>query len=108
MLVKLGQCIRCGKCCQPPVVIESPTIERGEDRCKFYVEFDNGELYGHCLIYGRKGYVKQVKDRFGKEITEEQIDWFNQNCIDYPLAKDAEASVYPPPECSFSFEVIDG
>ena len=69
------------------------------------MEIDNGKLYGHCLIYGRKGIIKKVKDRFSTLITQEQIDWFNQNCVDYPLAKDAEIGVYPPPECSFTFEV---
>ena len=108
-LNKVGSCNHCGKCCLPPVMVENPCIELHEDRCKFYVEFDNAKLYGHCLIYGRQGVIKKVKDRFGTLITKEQIDWFNQNCIDYPLAKDCEAGVYPPLECSFTFEVqIDG
>ncbi|KKM91071.1 hypothetical protein LCGC14_1232340 [marine sediment metagenome] len=107
MLDRIGSCNHCGKCCQPPVVTENPCIERGQDRCKFYTDNDNGELYGHCLIYGGR-QIKKVKDRFGKTITEAQIKWFNQNCIDYPLAEDCEASIYPPSECSFSFEVIDG
>ncbi len=108
MLARIGICIRCGKCCQPPVVTENCCIDKGEDRCKFYIEIDNGKLYGHCLIYGRKGQIKKVKDRFDKTITQKQIDWFNQNCIEYPLSKDAEIGVYPPPECSFTFKVSRG
>ena len=104
MLTRIGVCIHCGKCCLPPVVIENPCIGKGQDRCKFYVEIDNRELYGHCLIYGGS-QIKEVKDRFGTLITQEQLEWFNQNCVDYPLSKDAEIGVYPPPECSFSFEV---
>ena len=109
-IIRIGNCNHCGKCCLPPVMVENPCIERGEDRCKFYVEIDNGKLYGHCLIYGRGNKpIKNVKDRFGNKITDGQIAWFNQNCIDYPHTKDAEAGVYPPPECSFSFEVmVDG
>ena len=108
-LIRIGSCIRCGKCCQPPVVIENPCIELGDDKCKFYTETDNGELYGHCLIIGRGNKpITSVKDRVGKRITQIQIDWFNQNCGQYPTAEDAEAGHYPPPECSFTFEVSDG
>ena len=106
MLTRIGVCIRCGKCCQPPVGIENPCMERGDDRCKFYVELDNEKLYGHCLIYGSKS-IERTKDRFSTLITEEQIAWFNENCADYPLSKDAGAGHYPPPECSFTFEVTD-
>lgn len=104
ILARTGVCIRCGKCCQPPVVTENPCMKRGDARCMFYVELDNNKLYGHCLIYGSqtKGLTD---DRFGKRVTKEQLDWFNRNCEDYPTAKDAEIGVYPPPECSFKFEV---
>lgn len=80
-------------------------IGHGEDRCKFYVEKINDKLYGHCLIYGRKaGPIKTVKDRFGKTITDEQIKWFNENCIEYPRVTDAKAGHMPPEGCGFSFE----
>lgn len=106
LIIRIGSCDHCGKCCLPPVMVENPCIERHEDRCKFYVEIDNGKLYGHCLIWGRGNRpIKRARDRFGNKITNAQIVWFNQNCIDYPLAKDAQTGVYPPPECSFSFEV---
>lgn len=109
MLIRQGQCNNCGKCCKPPIMLENPCIELGEDRCKFFTDTDNAKQYGHCLIYGRRGSIKRVKDRFGKTIIESQIKWFNDNCIDYPLAEDCEAGVYPPSECSFTFEVvIDG
>ena len=107
MIARIGVCIRCGKCCQPPVVVENPCMERGDKRCRFYVEIDNGKLYGHCLIYGSRS-KELTKDRLGTLITKEQLGWFNRNCVNYPLAKDAKTGVYPPPECSFSFEVSDG
>ena len=106
-LVRTGDCNHCGKCCLPPVIIEGPTIEKGEDRCRFYVDIINDKSYGHCLIYGRSGLVGSVKDRFGDTITKEQLVWFNQNCIDYPLAKDADGGYKPPPECSFGFKVVN-
>lgn len=106
LYTRLGICIRCGKCCKPPVVIENPCMERGEKRCKFYVGIDNGRLYGHCLIYGSQS-AKLAKDSLGKKVTKEQLAWFNENCVDYPLSKDAAIGVYPPPECSFRFEVSD-
>ena len=104
-LVRMGECNHCGKCCKPPVVVENPMIERGEDRCKFYIEKENDKLYGHCLIYGRGGKpIKSVKDRFSVTITDEQIEWFNANCIEYPTVKDAEKGHMPPSECGFTFE----
>jgi len=108
MLARIGICNQCGKCClrEGGIISDNPCIEIDEDRCKFYTENLNNKLYGHCLIYGKTGTIKKVKDRFGTQITQVQIDWFNQNCIDFPLAKDAESGHYPPPECSFSFEVI--
>ena len=106
-LVRKGECNHCGKCCKPPVIIEGPTIDRGEDRCKFYVDALNNKLYGHCLIYGRGNKpIKTVTDRFGNKITAEQNRWFEQNCIDYPSVKDAEAGHKPPEGCGFSFEVV--
>lgn len=82
-------------------------IARGEDSCKFYVEKVNDKLYGHCLIYGRGTKpIKSVKDRHGKTITDKQIKWFNENCIEYPRVKDAEAGHMPPEGCGFSFEVV--
>ena len=106
-LIRKGECNHCGKCCKPPVIIDGPTIERGEDRCMFYVEETNNKLYGHCLIYGRGNtQIKKVTDRFGNKITDEQIRWFGENCIDYPIVKDAEAGYKPPLGCGFTFEVI--
>lgn len=86
-------------------MFENPCIDRGEDRCKFYVDKLNNQLYGHCLIYGRGNKpIEQVKDRFGNKITQAQIDWFMQNCVDYPTAEDLAAGKLP--ECSFNFEVV--
>lgn len=105
-LIKLGVCNHCGKCCKPPIIVENPVIELGEDRCKFYVDEENAQMYGHCLIYGRGGEpIEAVKDRFNKEITEAQIKWFNDNCINYPIAEDLQAGRCPP-ECSFGFEAV--
>lgn len=104
-LTRTGECNHCGKCCRPPVMLENPMIELSEDRCKFYVEEENDTLYGHCLIYGRGVKpIKNVKDRFGKIITDKQIMWFNENCIEYPQVKDAEKGYLPPVGCGFIFE----
>jgi len=104
-LVRTGECNHCGKCCKPPIMVENPMIEKGEDGCKFYTETENNKLYGHCLIYGRGAKpIKSVKDRLGKVITDEQIKWFNANCIEYPSVKDAEAGYEPPVGCGFAFE----
>lgn len=109
MLTRTGACIHCGKCCLPPITIENSNIVRGQDRCLFYTDTENTDLYGHCLIYGRsRGPVKNVRDRFGVKITTAQIAWWEANCGAYPRAIDAEIGVYPPPECGFSFEVSDG
>lgn len=88
-------------------MVENPMIERTEDKCKFYVDKVNDMLYGHCLIYGRGGKpINSVKDRVGKRISDEQIKWFYENCIQYPRVKDAEAGYMPPDGCGFSFEGI--
>ena len=87
-------------------MLENPCIDLGEDRCKFYVDKLNNQLYGHCLIYGRGNKpIKQVKDSKGNRITDAQIRWFNENCPDYPTVQDIEKGHQLLPECSFSFEV---
>ncbi|MBA7704538.1 hypothetical protein ES703_113352 [subsurface metagenome] len=112
-LVKIGSCNRCGQCCLSMKLggpmLENPCIELHEDRCKFYVDQVNDQKYGHCLIYGRgRKPIGAVRDRYGNKITDAQIRWFNDNCIDYPSAEDLGAGRCPA-ECSFSFEaVIDG
>ncbi|GAI75618.1 unnamed protein product, partial [marine sediment metagenome] len=62
-------------------MLENPCIDHGEDRCKFYVDKVNNQVYGHCLILGR-GHkpITVVRDRFNRKITPEQIVWFNDNC----------------------------
>lgn len=105
-LIRTGSCGHCGKCCMPPVMVENPCIERGQDRCKFYRDEVGPENYGHCLILGRGAKpIQTVKDRYGNKITQPQIDWVNQNCIDFPKVEDAGKFVLPP-ECGFSFEVV--
>jgi len=106
-LERKGSCIGCGKCCQYPVMVENPCIDKGENYCKFYSPLSTGKLYGHCLIYqiGLEN-IKKAKDSKGKPITREQVEWFNKNCLSYPEAKDAEKGVYPPVECSFTFEAV--
>ena len=110
LYTRIGSCNHCGKCCLSKELggemLENPCIERGEDRCKFYMENLNNKMYGHCLIYGRGGKpTSKVKDRFGETITDKQIRWFNQNCIDYPRGKDMVAG-HILPECSFTVEVV--
>lgn len=112
-LMRVGDCNHCGVCCLSRglggPMLENPMIELGEDRCKFYVDEVNDQMYGHCLIYGRGGRpIRNVRDRHNNRITDEQIAWFEQNCVDYPTVKDAEAGYTLPPECGFSFEVSDG
>lgn len=102
--IRNGSCNHCGKCCLPPVTVENPCIGLGEDRCKFYTDTENSEIYGHCLIYGRsRGPIKNVEDRFGVKITDEQIAWFTANCGTYPTIEDAEVGVVLPPGCGFYF-----
>ena len=110
--IRLGSCNHCGLCCLSKEfggeMLENPCIERGEDRCKFYTDNENGKLYGHCLIYGRGNKpIKAVKDRFNNKITDAQIRWFNENCIDYPRVKDMVAGHMPPEGCGFEV-VADG
>ena len=107
-VVRTGSCNHCGKCClrEGGVMVENPMIELSEDRCKFYVDVLNNKLYGHCLIYGRGNKpIKKVTDRFGNTITPDQIRWFNDNCVDYPIVEDAKKGAKLPPECGFGFEV---
>lgn len=86
-------------------MLENPCIDRGEDRCKFYVDEVNDQLYGHCLIYGRgRRPIQTTKDRNGNKITEEQIRWFNENCLDYPSLEDLVAGYITPSGCGFTFE----
>lgn len=97
-----GICNHCGKCCKPPIMLENPCIELGEDRCKFYTDEPNTKMYGHCLIYGRgRKPITTVKDRYGNKIAPEQIRWFNDNCIDFPKVEDA-GKFSLPPECSIT------
>ena len=103
--IKIGSCNHCGLCCKPPIMVENPCIDRGEDRCKFYTDMVNDKLYGHCLILGRGDRsIETVKDRFGNVITDDQIKWFNKNCIDYPTVADIELSHKLLSECSYMFK----
>ena len=113
MLVRKGECNRCGTCCLcmelGGLMLENPCIGLGEDRCKFYRDEVGPEMYGHCLIWGRgEEPIEAARDRYGNKITDEQIVWFNDNCIDYPTVEDMENGAQLLPECGFSFEVIDG
>ena len=112
MLVKIGSCNHCGKCCLRAggLMVENPMIELREDRCKFYVDQLNDQQYGHCLIFAKGvSLIKTAKDRFGNKITDAQIKWFNDNCPGYPIVEDIEAGHELLLECSFNFEaVIDG
>ncbi|GAJ03239.1 unnamed protein product, partial [marine sediment metagenome] len=38
-------------------------------------------------------------------LTDEQIQWFNDNCLDFPKVEDAGKFVLPL-ECSFAFEAV--
>lgn len=111
-LVKVGFCNHCGVCClrSGGLMVENPMINLDEDRCKFYVDKLNTQKYGHCLILGRGNKpIKAVKDSKGNKITDEQIQWFNDNCPNYPTTEDIEAGHQLLAGCSFSFEaVIDG
>ena len=112
MLVKVGSCNNCGKCCLRVggLMVENPCISLAEDRCKFYVDAIQTGLYGHCLIFGRGANpIETVKDSKGSKITDAQIKWFNDNCPNYPTIADIEAGHKLLTECSFTFEVvIDG
>lgn len=105
ILTRIGACNHCGKCClrEGGLMVENPMIELHEDRCKFYVN----EVSGHCLIYRRNTKpIEDVKDRLGNKITDKQIKWFNENCVRYPIVRDAEAGCKLLPGCGFSFKVI--
>ena len=110
-LIRIGKCNHCGKCClrESGVMTENPMIELHEDRCKFYVDKLSNQKEGHCLIFNRgKGSIEIVKDRYGNDITSEQIKWFGDNCIDFPTAEDIETGYNKlPSECSFKFEMKD-
>lgn len=109
--IRIGECSHCGKCCLSMklggLMLENPCIELHEDKCEFYVDKLNTQKYGHCLIFGRGNKpIKQVRDRYGNNITDEQITWFNDNCPGYPTIKDIKTGHKLLPECSFSFEVV--
>lgn len=111
MLIRAGSCNHCGKCCLSMELggemLENPCIELGEDRCKFYVDELNTQKYGHCLIFSRGSRpISTLKDRNGNKITDAQIEWFNDNCPNYPTLFDMEAGHQLLPECSFAFEVV--
>ena len=111
MLTRKGECNDCGVCClrSGGLMVENPMIELHEDRCKFYVDKLCDGKYGHCLIFDVGCNFKKAKDRDGNKITDAQIRWFNDNCLDYPTAEDIESGHKLLPECSFSFKVaIDG
>lgn len=112
MLIRLGNCNHCGKCClrEGGLMVENPMIELHEDRCKFYVETLNDQKYGHCLIFAKGiSQIKNAKDRYGNKITLEQIDWFNDNCPNYPTIQDMNRGHQLLSDCSFTFEVaVDG
>lgn len=107
MMVLKGSCNRCGKCCKPPVMLENPCIDKGEDRCKFYSDALNTEKYGYCLVFNalKQGLsIEKIGDRKKKLITKEQIRWFNDNCLIYPRLEDMIKGHMPPEGCGFYLE----
>jgi hypothetical protein len=88
-------------------MVENPCIDRGEDRCKFYTDNLNIKLYGHCLIFttGLRN-IKKAKDRFGNLISDKQIAWFNDNCLDYPKVEDMKRGYLPPSGCGITLEAL--
>lgn len=110
-----GSCNNCGKCCLTMglggFMLENACIDRGEDRCKFYVDELQDGKFGHCLILGRGNKpIGNVKDRFGNRITDEQIRWFEDNCPQFPQAclNDLVAGRFTlPVECAFQLEWVD-
>jgi hypothetical protein len=92
---------------------KNPCILLGEDRCRFYVEIDNEQPFGHCLIIGRENHIEDVRDRFGTLITDEQLMWFEANCPDFPKLRDlekierGETNFRLPGECTFYLEAVE-
>lgn len=107
-LVRTGSCDHCGKCCLRVggLMVENPMIELREDRCKFYTEVEGTERYGHCLVISSWAPTEYARDRFGNRITPEQVQWFSDNCPNYPTVEDIEAGHQLLPGCGFSFEVV--
>jgi hypothetical protein len=65
---------------------------------------DNGDRFGHCRIIGRNGNITNVRDRFNVKINDAQIDWFSDNCPQFPTANLAEliAGLFElPAECTY-------
>jgi len=88
-------------------MVENSCIELHEDRCKFYVDELQDGKYGHCLIIGRGNRpIRNVKDRNGNRITEDQLAWFEANCLSYPTVRDMERAHQLLPECGFRFEEV--
>lgn len=108
-----GSCVHCGLCCKPPVVVENPCIELGQDRCLFYTDdVDTSIRYGHCLIKQVGDNYNRVRDRFGNRMTDDQIRWYEANCRQYPklidhLAKEHGGyGVELPPGCGYTIEEV--
>jgi len=105
-----GSCINCGACCKPPVVVDNPCILLGEDRCRFYSDTPEEGRLGHCLIIGRGNKpITVAKDRLGNKITQAQIDWFNANCPQFPIANLAElvrGDFKLPEGCNYKVEWV--
>ena len=109
-----GSCNHCGLCCKPPVIIENPCIELGQDRCLFYADETDPEIskFGHCLIMQANRNYNRVRDRFGNKMNQEQIDWFEHNCVMWPTrVKDIQALIDElfdlPPECNFELTWVE-
>ena len=113
-----GSCANCGVCCLCEklggFMLENPCIERGQDRCKFYTDDVDSEIgkYGHCLIMQANRVYPKVRDRFGAKMNDEQIAWFEHNCVMWPMRiKDITAlrdELFElPPTCGFSIEWVD-
>ena len=114
--IVIPNCNHCGECCKPPVVVENPCIELGQDRCLFYTdEVDTGTSYGHCLIYHAKRNYNKVRDRLGNKMTAQQIAWFEHNCLKWPDPidlivdpndPDTEFRFELPPSCAYTVEWV--
>ena len=109
--VVTGTCSHCGACCKPPVVVDNPCMVKGDTKCLFYSDDPQEGKFGHCLILGRGNKpIKNVRDRLGNRITDEQIAWFEANCPQWPtqcVAQLVRGDFELPETCAFSITWVD-
>lgn len=83
-----------------------------ETRCLFYEDaIDTGIKFGHCRVM-KASQPKNARDIYDVKITQEQLDWYESNCPNFPnggkfLIDMIKGKFTVPSSCAYTVTWVD-